>query len=67
MGDDRVHSYGKCAKNRDGLIGLYGRANGKFVFKTYKKAFTRFYKVNIELPPAYYRMPNERRGNYNQT
>lgn len=42
-----VHSYGACLKNRDGLIGLYGQINGKYVFKDYKVVLTRFYKFSL--------------------
>ncbi|XP_047124824.1 alpha-(1,3)-fucosyltransferase B isoform X1 [Hydra vulgaris] len=42
-----VHSYGSCLKNRDGLIGLYGQVNGKYVFKDYKLVLTRFYKFSL--------------------
>ncbi|XP_066928413.1 4-galactosyl-N-acetylglucosaminide 3-alpha-L-fucosyltransferase 9-like [Clytia hemisphaerica] len=42
-----VHSYGACLKNRDGLIGLYGHINGKYVFKDYKVVLTRFYKFSL--------------------
>ena len=42
-----VHSYGACLKNRNGLIGLYGQINGKYVFKDYKVVLTRFYKFSL--------------------
>ena len=42
-----VHSYGACLKNREGLIGLYGQVNGKYVFKDYKLVLTRFYKFSL--------------------
>lgn len=42
-----VHSYGACVKNREGLIGLYGQVNGKYVFKDYKLVLTRFYKFSL--------------------
>ena len=42
-----VHSYGACIKNREGLIGLYGQVNGKYVFKDYKLVLTRFYKFSL--------------------
>lgn len=42
-----VHSYGACLKNKEGLIGLYGQVNGKYVFKDYKLVLTRFYKFSL--------------------
>lgn len=42
-----VHSYGACLKNKNGLIGLYGQINGKYVFKDYKVVLTRFYKFSL--------------------
>ena len=42
-----VDSYGFCLKNRDGLIGLYGKKNNKYVFKDHKLVLSRYYKFSL--------------------
>lgn len=42
-----VHSYGACLKNKKGLIGLYSKINGKYVFKDYKFVMSRYYKFSL--------------------
>lgn len=42
-----VDSYGYCLKNKDGLIGLYGKVNDKYVFKDHKLILSRYYKFSL--------------------
>ena len=43
----QVDSYGYCLKNREGLIGLYGKKNNKYVFKDHKLVLSRHYKFSL--------------------
>lgn len=43
----QVDSYGACLKNKEGLIGLYGKINNKYVFKDHKLVLTRHYKFSL--------------------
>ena len=43
----QVDSYGACLKNKEGLIGLYGKVDNKYVFKDHKVVLSRFYKFSL--------------------
>ena len=42
-----VDSYGSCLKNKEGLIGLYGKINNRYVFKDHKLILSRYYKFSL--------------------
>lgn len=39
-----VDFYGVCLKNKEGLIGLYGKVDNWYVFKDYKFILLKYYK-----------------------
>lgn len=43
----QVDSYGACLKNKEGLIGLYGKVDNRFVFKDHKLILSRYYKFSL--------------------
>ncbi|EDO33856.1 predicted protein, partial [Nematostella vectensis] len=43
----QVDSYGACLRNKDGLIGLYGKRDNKYVFKQHKLILSRYYKFSL--------------------
>lgn len=42
-----VDSFGACLKNKDGLIGLYGKVKNRYVFKEHKLILSRYYKFSL--------------------
>ena len=43
----QVDSFGACLKNKEGLIGLYGKINNRYVFKDHKLLLSRHYKFSL--------------------
>ncbi|XP_068698689.1 4-galactosyl-N-acetylglucosaminide 3-alpha-L-fucosyltransferase 9-like [Montipora foliosa] len=43
----QVDSYGACLKNKEGLIGLYGKIDNRYVFKDHKLILSKYYKFSL--------------------